>query len=308
MGLGGIGGYFLALVHLVIVENRGALIVPLTTKAMLADITLRITLHDAENKAVQEQLERQTPLGTVFDGLQEATTEYMLSNPFATSFVSSNRLMKGSFGGMLPKLTWACIAWVILFIIGLAVALWREGVSDMGSGKYLAFTWDLERRSLYRFMIYGMLGASMLLFVGFNAFMFMSDGVGGVVSAMYAGVVNFGAWVYGLMSLLSGHEPAFHWKNSDEFNELTFTRTFRQLFISNDQYALLLQAALIHHVRGRNADESGDEEVPPIGDFVSDEDAAYDIMMTPYKTDGKSTLKSDTSLLRGMFNCNSSWA
>eukprot|EP00931_Biecheleriopsis_adriatica_P028830 TRINITY_DN17191_c0_g1_i1.p1 TRINITY_DN17191_c0_g1~~TRINITY_DN17191_c0_g1_i1.p1 ORF type:complete len:336 (-),score=47.94 TRINITY_DN17191_c0_g1_i1:169-1176(-) len=254
-------------VHLVFVEKLGAILIPFTTQSMLHAMTVRITESD-HNDAIHkftcgsfctapDQANRS--LAEVINQIKYGITEYM-SYPVALhigeTFESSNHLIKGNFGNLLPWVILIVHIWQITFLIFLFVSAIKffcmsdaEGGSfDFRSGAYFTFTYDLERSKTYNGFVWSLIVLSLLFFATFTIFVMMYESWEFVQLTLGDSVVEFLAWLYGVNNLKNTYSMTFNW-DDPAFRQVYFRRPPSLYMLTNRAFAEKLQSALIHAYR-----------------------------------------------------------
>mmetsp|Transcript_56878 Transcript_56878/g.166539 ORF Transcript_56878/g.166539 Transcript_56878/m.166539 type:complete len:345 (-) Transcript_56878:99-1133(-) len=157
-----------------------------------------------------------------------------------------------------------------IFVVGCFLMLLCSGATDFSSGAYLAFTWELERRRVYRVYIWLVVVTYACMWVGIALFaLFCSEGtlewfcaLGGFKStehyvhimkgarrAAYEFVLPSCMSAYGLYKLTRIHDPGFLW-DTQEFKDLRFRRSWTDLFLQeNDEFSNRLAHALSSRAR-----------------------------------------------------------
>eukprot|EP00931_Biecheleriopsis_adriatica_P004322 TRINITY_DN106014_c0_g1_i1.p1 TRINITY_DN106014_c0_g1~~TRINITY_DN106014_c0_g1_i1.p1 ORF type:complete len:353 (-),score=54.04 TRINITY_DN106014_c0_g1_i1:60-1091(-) len=246
--------FVIAFLHLLFIENRGAVIIPVTTKTMLADITMKMAIESHKNKKKFTNYTDEHSPAELYQGLQNDVLNYMFSwplyqvmpSPFDNSnkFSSQGGLLEASFGDILPKINWAIWIWVLVFVIYLLIGMIRDGITDFSDGRYFYFTWQLEKKYFFLSMTYGLLTVSMLLFSGFCLYVILLCESVSFANTMGNGIVTFCSWLFGVVSVLRTRRPCFRWKD-EFFKEMKFKRSWSNCLITNDLFAQYVQAALV---------------------------------------------------------------
>ena len=240
--------------HLLLIENQGACIVPYATVCMLQKAIVALALTDPDSQQVlHTQLSNHT-FGEVLRFVQADAYEYIFINPMTTNpetFVSTHGHIQGSFGNLAAYLGWLCVLWFLLFQLLCFLGMLQAGALDYRSGNYLAFTWRQEAKYLHKAMVIGLLAVSFPLMIGFLAYLRMAEEK--LLEALDSLLTEYVLWAYGVYKLLSSRMPPFHWR-SKRFRNLTFNRTLCECILTNDEFALRIQSALVQSSRKQSAD------------------------------------------------------
>lgn len=159
------------------------------------------------------------------------------------------------FNDMVTMANLVALTLVAIFVVVLVVELMKAGASNIGQGKYLAFTFRVNKSTPFKVLNSILVVFVVLILMDTFRFLFYLHNLNGD----FGFLVNFSEYLlptlltlsYSAYSLGSDNPDHFFDYDSEEFQNLQFERGWSELMTSNYAYADKLGIALLQEKRGK---------------------------------------------------------